>query len=194
MPVLNGFEMLKRLTYMPGIIFTTAYEEYAIRAFEENSVDYLLKPVEPERLAKAIEKLRRISGPAPLLSPSGIDALANALKEKKEVKALPVRIGDKILLIRTEQIAYLEAKDKYVYIVTDENIEYLTDFTLSALEEKLEAPFTRVHRAFIINSDKVREFHRGDSGTFIIIMKDRQNTKIYSGRAYSENVKALFNI
>src|SRR5687767_11348444 len=91
MPVMNGFEMLKRLTYMPRIIFTTAFEEYAIRAFEENSIDYLLKPVEPDRLAKAIDKLKRLFDTSPLLSTARIDALVNALNAKKEVKALPVR-------------------------------------------------------------------------------------------------------
>lgn len=194
MPILNGFEMLSKLKYLPKIIFTTAFEEYAIKAFEENSIDYLLKPIEPERLDKAIQKLVRLSN-APLSSlPEQINAVITALNVKKEFKSLPVKIGDKILLIKPEQIAFLEAKDKYVYIVTDENIEYLTDFTLSSLEEKLPRPFMRVHRAYIINCDKIKELHKGDSGSYIIVMKDKKNTKIYSGRSYSENVRSLFEI
>ena len=194
MPVLNGFEMLNRLKHLPKVIFTTAFEEYAIKAFEENSIDYLLKPIEPERLDKAVQKLKRLGNTDTSLLPEQINAVVNALHVKKEIKSLPVKIGDKILLIKPEQIAFLEAKDKYVFIVTDDNIEYLTDFTLTSIEEKLSRPFMRVHRAYIINCDKIKEFYKGDSGSFIITMKDKKNTRIYSGRSYSENVKSLFEI
>ena len=194
MPVLNGFEMLAKLKHLPKVIFTTAFEEYAIKAFEENSIDYLLKPIEPERLDKAIEKLKRLSNNDASLMQEQINAVVNALNVKKDVKAFPVRIGDKIILIKPEQIVYLEAKDKYVFIVTDENIEYLTDFTLTSLEEKLGAPFMRIHRSFMINTDKIKEFHKGDSSSYIVVMKDKKNTKIYSGRSYSENVRSLFEL
>ncbi len=194
MPVMNGFEMLSRLKHLPKVIFTTAFEDYAIKAFEENSIDYLLKPIEPERLDKAIQKLKRLGNTDTSLLPEQINAVVKALHVKKEIKSLPVKMGDKIFLIKPEQIAFLEAKDKYVYIVTDDNMEYLTDFTLTSLEEKLSRPFMRVHRAYIINCDKVKEFHKGDSGSFIITMKDKKNTRIYSGRSYSENVKSLFEI
>ena len=193
MPGLNGFEMLNKLKHLPKVIFTTAFEEYAIKAFEENSIDYLLKPIEPARLEKALDKLKRLSNDTTNFQQQ-LNAVANTLNARKEFKSFPVKIGDKILLIKPEQIVFLEAKDKYVYIVTDENIEYLTDFTLTSLEEKLPPPFMRVHRAYMINCDKIKEFHKGDSSTFIIVMKDRKNTKIYTGRSYSEKVKSLFEL
>lgn len=194
MPVLNGFEMLKRVKHIPKVIFTTAFEEYSIKAFEENSIDYLLKPIEPERLEKAVQKLQRLSKTDASVSAEQIQTMINTLNQKKQFKSIPVKIGDKILLIKPEQISFFEAKDKYVNIVTDENIEYLIDFTLSSLEEKLPTTFMRVHRAFIINCDKIKEIHKSDSSSFIILLKDKMNTKIYSGRSYNENIRSLFDL
>ena len=194
MPGMNGFEMLNKLEYLPKIIFTTAFDEYAIKAFEENSIDYLLKPIEVERLDKAVDKLKRLSNSDSVALPLQLNKLIAELKGKKEVKSLPVKIGDKILLIKPEQISYLEAKDKYVFIVTDENKEYLTDFTLTSLEEKLSAPFLRVHRAIMINTDKIKEIHKGFNGSFSLIMKDNNKTKIQTGRSYSDSVKGIFEL
>lgn len=194
MPVINGFEMLSKLTHLPKVIFTTAFEEYAIKAFEENSIDYLLKPIEAERLDKAIEKLKRLSPQSPSMLPGQLHAFIDSLKAKKEIKSIPVKIGDRILLIKLEQIVYFEAKEKYVFIHTEDNREYLTDFTLTSLEEKLSAPFLRVHRAFMINTDKIKEVHKGFNSSYIIIMKDVNATKINTGRSYSDSVKSLFEL
>lgn len=195
MPVLTGFEMLKRLKYIPKVIFTTAYEEHAIKAFEENSIDYLLKPIEPERLDKAIEKLKRLSKTETVAWPEQLNLILKTIGSvKEEIKSVPVKIGDRILLIRLDQIVYFEAKDKYVYLHTEEGVEYLVDFTLSALEEKLPVAFVRVHRAYMINRNKIKEIHKGFSNSFILVMKDKNLTKIYSGRSFSENVKKVFEI
>jgi two-component system, LytTR family, response regulator len=193
MPVMNGFEMLSQLKHIPKIIFTTAFEEYAIKAFEENSIDYLLKPIDAERLDKAIEKFNRFSKPENI-QPDQISNLLASMQTKKEIKSIPVKIGDRFLLINTSQIVFMEAKDKYVYLVTDDNNEYLTDFTLAALEEKLSTPFLRIHRAYMINADKIREVHKGFNGSFIFSMKDQKNTKINSGRSYNETVKKIFEL
>ncbi len=191
MPVMNGFEMLQQLTHQPKIIFTTAFEEYAIKAFEENSIDYLLKPIEKERLEKSLEKLKRLTSGS---DTKQLQQLLATLQPKKEFKSFPVKVGDKILLLKPEEINHLEARDKYVYIVTDSNIEYITDFSLTALEEKLPVPFHRVHRAFIINTDKIKEVHKGFSGSFLIVMKDKNQTRIHTGRSYNDQVKTLFEL
>ena len=192
MPVMTGFEMLQQLKHQPKIIFTTAFEEYAIKAFEENSIDYLLKPVEKERLEKSIEKLKRLSGGNN--NTQQLQQVLASLQPKKEFKSFPVKVGDKILLIKPEQISHLEARDKYVFIVTDTNSEYITDFSLTALEEKLPVPFHRVHRAFIINADKIKEVHKGFSGSFLVVMNDKNQTRIHTGRSYNDQVKALFEL
>lgn len=192
MPVMNGFEMLRELEHPPRIIFTTAYEDYAIKAFEENSIDYLLKPVEKERLAKAIDKLKRLS---PEANTNGhLQKVMDAIQPKKEFKAFPVKVGDKMLLIKPEEIAYLEARDKYVFIITLNNAEYITDFSLTSLEEKLPAPFMRVHRAFIVNTEKIKEIHCAMSGSFTMVMTDKNHTNIHTGRSYYEQVKSLINL
>lgn len=194
MPVLNGFEMLKKLQHIPKIIFTTAFEEYAIKAFEENSIDYLLKPIEPERLDKAIQKCKRMSSSDTGNLTSQLGNLLQSIQTKKEFKSIPVKIGDKIILIKPENIAYFEAKDKYVFIVTTENAEYLTDFTLTSLEAQLPPEFLRVHRAYIIHTDKIKELRREDNSVFCIVMNDNRGTKIYSGRSYYERIKSRLQL
>jgi two-component system LytT family response regulator len=194
MPLMTGFEMLSKLKHQPKVVFTTAFEDYAIKAFEENSIDYLLKPIETERLDKTIEKLKRINpGEQQNSLPGQISALLNSIQPKKEIRSIPVRTGDKIQLIKTEQIVYFEAKEKFVFIVTADNREHLTDFTLASLEEKLSDPFIRVHRAFIINRDMIRELYRGFNSSYTIVMKDQKNTRISTGRSYNESVKHLFD-
>jgi two-component system LytT family response regulator len=192
MPVLTGFEMLRKLKYVPKVIFTTAYEEFAIKAFEENSIDYLLKPVEEERLNRTVEKLKRLERPAAFTLPTDIQSLIESMTNKKNARSIPVKIGDKILLIQLEQIIYMEAREKYVFLVTEDGKEFLTDFTLNALEEKLGTPFIRVHRAFIINRDKIREVHKGFNSTFVVVMRDQHGTKISTGRSYVDQVRNLF--
>src|SRR5688572_29341403 len=192
MPIMTGFDMLGLLHYQPKIIFTTAFDNYAIKAFEENSIDYLLKPVEQERLDKALDKLKRLG--AQNIEPDQLQKMLNALQPVKNFKSFPVKVGDKILLIKPEEITYLEARDKYVFIVTESNKEYITDFSLTTLEEKLPEPFLRVHRSFIINCDKIKEVHKGFSGSFIIVMTDKNQTKINSGRSFNEQVKRILEL
>lgn len=194
MPGFNGFEVLEKILHNPMVIFTTAFDSYALKAFEENSVDYLLKPIESERLDKAIEKLQRLSKDSDIKLQPQLHKLIEALNTRKEFKSFPVKIGDKIIFIKPEDISYLEAKDKYVFIVTDENKEYLTDFSLSSLEDKLPRNFVRVHRAHIINTDKIKEIHKGFNSCFSIIMKDSAKSRIQTGRSYNDQVKAIFEL
>ncbi len=135
MPVLNGFEMLSRLAKPPKVIFTTAYDQYAVKAFEEESIDYLLKPIEEERLSKAINRLQTLSGATDYTIP--LDLLMKQLKIKKEVKTLTVKIGDRILLIKIQDLVYIEAEEKYVFLNTLDGKRNLTDFTITSLTEKL---------------------------------------------------------
>lgn len=193
MPVLSGFEMLQKLNYQPRIIFTTAYEAYAIKAFEENSIDYLLKPVEPERLEKAMMKLKD-SVQDKSLSMERLQQVVSALKPAKELRAFPVKVGDRIVMLKPDEICYFEAREKYVFIVTENNREFITDFTLTLLEEKLPETFLRIHRAFIINTSKIKEIHKGSSGSFTVNMTDVSGTRIHTGRSYSESVKRLMEL
>ena len=192
MPVFNGFEMLSQLEHQPKVVFTTAYDQYAIKAFEEDSIDYLLKPVERNRLEKTIEKLQRTQHqPVPDLP---LQALIEQLHIKNDIKTLTVKIGDKILLIKLDRIIYIEAEEKYVFLHTAECKKHLTDYTISSLEAKLPEVFVCVHRSIIINSDHIKEIRKGFNGTFVFVMNDYKNTCIASSRSNGEKLRERFGI
>jgi two-component system LytT family response regulator len=195
MPGLNGFEMLKQIKHMPKIIFTTAYEEYAIKAFEENSVDYLLKPIEEDRLELSIKKLQRNSQPVEAIDHAMLSKILSSIAPTgKAITSIPVKKGDRIFIIKLDDIAFLEAKEKYVFINTMDDQELLVDFTLTHLEEKLPDNFIRVHRGHIINKDKVKEVQRYFDGRYVLVLNDNKNTKIISGASYAKEIKSLIDL
>lgn len=192
MPVLNGFEMLGRLDKPPKVIFTTAYDQYAVKAFEENSIDYLLKPIEKERLEKAINKLKSLLPGNNFNIP--LDLLISQLKIKKDIKTLTVKIGDRILLIKLQDLVFIEAEDKYVFLNTHDGKKNLTDFTIASLEEKLPDHFVKINRSTIINSDLIKEIRKGFNGAFFFIMDDVNHTKLSSSRGQSPALREIFDI
>jgi two-component system LytT family response regulator len=195
MPVLTGFELLAKLSYMPLVVFATAFEAYAIRAFEENSVDYLLKPIEPERLARTIQKLkdRTTKNQENPVSTQLLEMIAQ-LKPKKELTSISVKLGDRILLIRIDDITHFEAEDKYVYLYTQEGKKHLLDYSLTTLEEKLPAQFVRVSRSAIINQLHIQEIQKYFNGKYVIILHDKTHTKITTGSSFADKVKKLFEL
>lgn len=192
MPQMTGFEMLSRLSYMPMVVFVTAYDQYAIKAFEENSIDYLLKPVEKERLAKTMDKLRNLRPEQEqTLSQESLRQLIGSMVPKKEMHSISVKSGDKILFVSLSDISFFQAEDKYVLLNTVDNKQYLMNYTITSLEEKLPSNFVRVSRSTIVNSSKIREMERYFTGKYMIVMLDQKQTKIESGSTYQENVKRL---
>ncbi len=191
MPVLNGFDMLKQLKVQPKVVFTTAYDQYAVKAFEENSIDYLLKPIEKERLAVTIEKIQHIAATPQQLP---LQSLIDQLKPKKDVKTLTVKIGDKILLIKLSDIVAIEADEKYVFLLTFDGNRHLTDFTLSALEQKLPDNFVRIHRGSIINEDYIKEIRKSFNGALVFVMNSKTELKLSSSRSNSETLRGKFDI
>jgi two-component system LytT family response regulator len=192
MPVFNGFEMLARLKHQPKVVFATAYDQYAIKAFEEDSIDYLLKPVEPERLEKTIKKLQQTQQQLP--DYLQLQALMKQLQVKKEIKTLTVKIGDKIILVKLDTIVYVDAEEKYVFLHTSDEKKHLTDFTISSLEEKLPEQFVRIHRSYVINSDYIKEIRKSFNGSFVFVMNDKGNTRLTSSRSNSDTLREKFNI
>lgn len=192
MPILNGFEMLAKLKHQPKVVFTTAYDQYAIKAFEEGSIDYLLKPIELERLDKTIKKLKQTNlNAAP---PIAIEDLLRQINGKKTIKTLTVKIGDKILLVKLSDIVHIQAEDKYVFLHTVDGKKHLTDFTLSNLEDKLPEEFLRVHRSDIINTDYIKEIRKGFNGALIFILNNINETRVTSSRSNSEALRIRFDI
>lgn len=194
MPDLTGFEVLEQLQKKPNIIFTTAYEQYAIKAFETFSIDYLLKPIKEERLDLSIQKLKEFGRLNQTINVNGLQEIIRQFQAPKKATALPIKTGDRINLVRYENISYLEAQDKYVCVFTADGQKYLTDQSLTILSEKLPPSFCRIHRSYIINKDKIREMHRHFSGRYLFVMDDRAGTRLTSGRTYQDVFRTEFGL
>ncbi len=153
MPQLNGFEVLELLgDEAPDIIFVTAYDEFAVKAFEANALDYLLKPINPERLKKSIEKLKN-SGD---VNYKGYNKILDIQKEQISLNRILVKDGSNVHIIPVNEIVWLEAQDDYVAIHTEKNLFLKLD-RLSNFENLLdERLFKRIHRSFIVNMDYVQ--------------------------------------
>ncbi|MES2275261.1 MAG: response regulator [Bacteroidota bacterium] len=191
MPVLNGFEMLSKLDKQPKVVFTTAYDQYAIKAFEEDSIDYLLKPIEAERLEKTIKRLQQTQ--SQVAEPLPLGALMKQLLVKKDIKTLTVKIGDRILLIKLNDILFIDAEDKYVFLHTADGKKHLTDFTISSLEDKLPEQFLRIHRGTMINTDHIKEIRKGFNGALVFLM-NHTDAKLTSSRSNGDMLRVKFGI
>lgn len=208
MPLLNGFEMLAHVTAMPMVVFATAFDQYAVRAFEENSVDYLLKPIEAERLARTAQKIQTLATRSDASSEQAIDdepaalpmatenvmRLLAQMQPKKEIYSISVKIGDKIRLIPLSDIVYFEAEDKYVFLATTDGQKFLTSYTLTTLSEKLPETFVRISRSAMINRQKISEAHKHFDGKFQLIMGDKKATRLTTGTTYSDTVRQLLEL
>ena len=203
MPLLNGFEMLSRLTLMPMVVFATAFDQYAIRAFEENSVDYLLKPIETERLTRTAQKIRalverqNVATESPAVTnpmTENVLRLLAQMQPKKEIYSISVKTGDKIRLIPLSDIAFFEAEDKYVFLSTMDGQKFLTTYTLTTLTEKLPDTFVRVSRSVMVNRHKIAEVHRHFDGKFMLAMTDKKSTRLTTGSTYGEAVRGLLEL
>ncbi len=186
MPELNGFEVLEKIKHTPEIIFTTAYDEYAIKAFEVNSIDYLLKPIEPERLAKAIGRLNSVE------SKIYTDKISNliSLYEQNWATKLQAKVGDKIKFIDVNSIAILKAADKYVELITTEGNIYILNDSLTSLADKLNPnDFKRTHRSYIVNIELVDEIVKGIDGKPKIKLKNLPKERIPVSNSFKHNLK-----
>lgn len=171
MPKLNGFEMLELMDESPQIIFTTAYDAYAVKAFENNAVDYLLKPFSKERLHDALAK-----GRAAMAHAKGEGNRQKLIdlrdRENEVLTRIAVKTGNKINIIYPPQIQYLESQDDYVMIYTSEG-KYLKQKTMKFFENHLPAEqFVRVHRSYIVRVDFVNQIELYNKDGYIIKLKN----------------------
>ncbi|MCI0919911.1 LytR/AlgR family response regulator transcription factor [Sphingobacterium rhinopitheci] len=175
MPKLTGFEMLEILDHMPHIVFTTAFEEFAIKAFEKSAVDYLLKPISEERFEQALQKFRG------LYQNKQPQKALTALKEEIEEEVLErivVKNGTQIKLIPAQQIIFLEAYDDYVKIHTKDGM-FLKNKTMASFEKQLDAKqFVRVHRSFIIKVDQLAKIEPMEKESYRGILLNGEKVSI----------------
>jgi two-component system LytT family response regulator len=168
MPKINGFEMLELVEKHPAVIFTTAFDEYAIKAFEVNAVDYLLKPIEQSRFEQAIHKL-----PARLNGGDGNtkELLDSASLNPAQNNRVVVKKNGVIKIIAVTDIHYLEADDDYVKLSTTEGI-FHKNKTMSFFEQTLESSqFIRIHRSYIINLAQVTKIELKEKDSYIVLLK-----------------------
>ncbi len=194
MPDMTGFEVLSALTYQPLVIFTTAYEQYAIKAFENYSIDYLVKPFGAARFEKAIQKFEKFSQETNPLDYSKLEQLVKELKPTKKTTTFPVKVGDKIMLLDFQHIAYFQADDKYVRVHDKKGKSYLGDWSLGQLAKELPANFIRVHRSYMVNKEMIVEVRKFFKGKYILTLKDEQRTTITTGGTYAKEVDQLLTI
>src|SRR6185437_10209021 len=175
MPKINGFEMLELVEQPPAVIFTTAFDEYAIKAFESHAVDYLLKPFNKERFDKAIRKwLDQHATAVPNASTPGApsdDLLETAAQSPAQQQRIVVKTGGKIKIIPIEDIHYLEAADDYVKIHTH-NGAFLKNRTMSFFERTLDASqFVRTHRSYILNVQQVTRIDPYEKDSHLCVLQ-----------------------
>ena len=187
MPGKNGFELLAGLSKLPIIIFCTAHEEYALKAFDTNSVDYLVKPIQLERLEKTVRKINALQ--QNLTSTQLQQVIQEISQQKKEQKmtSITVKKKDKIIFIKLENVNHFEAKDKYIIIHTHQG-EELIESSLAKLVEKLPNNFVQVHRKYIINTNYVRELQKYFNSRYLITLKNKEQTQITTGRSYKQAI------
>jgi two-component system, LytTR family, response regulator len=190
MPKLTGFEMLELLEYKPEIIFTTAYNQFAIKAFEQNAVDYLLKPFPKERLVQAIDRaMERIAGNQKGETP--IDKLTE-LPESDFLERVVVKDKSKIHIIPMEQVRYFESLDDYVMIYTKDK-RYVKQKTMRFFEDHLNSKeFVRIHRSYIVRVEEIAEIQQYEKEAHIVILKN-DHTKLKVSKTGYKNLKEALN-
>lgn len=172
MPKINGFEMLELLDTLPPVIFATAFDEYAIKAFEANAVDYLLKPFSKDRFNTALEKwaAKQNNASAPAKNIAGL--LEHSEKQPDEKNRIVVKSNNEISIVPVNDIFYIEAYDDYVKIFTKDNY-YLKKKTMGYYEEVLDdSKFFRVHRSFIISLQQLTRIEPLEKNSYIALLKN----------------------
>jgi two-component system LytT family response regulator len=167
MPKINGFEMLELVENAPAVIFTTAFDEYAIKAFESNAIDYLLKPFSKERFDKALQKY---INQQKSFSQKTDAVLESAALSPVQQNRVVVKDGSKIKIIPVTQIQYLEAADDYVKIFTTEG-SFLKKKTMSYFEQSLlPFQFVRIHRSYIVNTQLITRIDAYEKDSHLLLL------------------------
>lgn len=202
MPAMNGFDFLARLPEQPFVIFTTAYDEYALQAFQVNSIDYLLKPIEEPQLERALRKLDRIT-PRPQTQWQQRPELSHLLHElssalRRERPEFPrriaTRLGERITFIDVESVTHFIAQDKLTYAIAGGK-QHCVDQTITDLERRLDpAHFFRIHRSVLVNVDWIQQLNAFFAGRLVVTLKDAQHTQLTVARDRVRPLKARLGI
>lgn len=197
MPDMDAFEVLHSLEDdVPLIVFTTAFENFALRAYEENTVDYLLKPIEPERLANTIEKLRKRFPVFQSEQQIPQDFSWEKFRSMVDpggfyLQRIQVKIGNRILLVGVDEIIRFHSEEKYTTIYTTTN-QYIIETPLVDLEKKLDPrQFVRIHRAHLVAIDYIAEIRKTDMSRLNVVLRDKDKTTLLVSRNFVKKVRSL---
>ncbi len=195
MPRLDGFGVIEAVGVkrMPHVIFVTAYDEHALRAFEVSALDYLLKPIDGGRFSEALERARsRIRGENLEAVSERLHEMMAALRaERKHLERLSIKSAGRITFLSVDEIDWIEAADNYVQVHAGRE-SHLLHATMNSLEGRLDPDkFLRIHRSAIVNVGRIKELHPMFHGEYRIVLKD--GTRLTSGRGYRENLQKLLN-
>lgn len=206
MPGLTGFEVARRVLEV-GIecqfVFVTAYDQHAIQAFDINAVDYLLKPVAPERLETAIERVRkRVQADRGAAKPTGTELekllqLLSGREERREDRReqLAVKVGDRFLLIKTDEVVHASVEDDVITVVTNSLSGTSNYRTLDELQARLDpAVFWRVHRSHLVNINRIKEIVPWFSRNYILKMKDAKGSEIPVSRSQTKRLREYLRL
>jgi two-component system LytT family response regulator len=193
MPEMDGFAVVREIgaTHMPGVVFVTAHDQYAIQAFEINALDYLLKPVIEERFMKALARAKsRICSDATTDLNRQIMGLIECIATPpRHVKRLAVRSAGKTLFVDAEDVDWMEAAENYVELHVG-RASHLVHVTMNAIEKSLDPQiFVRIHRSIIVNLGRIKSLESGAHGEYVITLQD--GARLQSGRTYSERLRVL---
>jgi len=187
MPRFNGFDVLAKLPRQPIVIFTTAYDQYALKAFGVNSVDYLLKPIEPEALERALKKVEGLRQSGTEFQPklqAMLKQVAESLRETRPqyLERIASRLGDRIWFLDIDRVTHFYAEDKLTYAVS-EGKPFCIDHSISDLETKLDPKkFFRIHRSTMVNLASIKEVTSFPGGTLNVRLSDSKGTDLTVAR------------
>ncbi|MEQ8171978.1 MAG: LytTR family transcriptional regulator DNA-binding domain-containing protein [Candidatus Eremiobacterota bacterium] len=191
MPGIDGLELAREITFMeekPVIVFVTAYDEYAIKAFELAATDYILKPAHPKRLKKTLERVISITGEKPDRDRT-VEKLFTVSCQSKLTRIIARRKGkENRILVDIQDILYFYARGRDCFLVT-EGEEFDVKYNLKELEERLDKIFVRCHKSFLVNINHIGEIIPWFTGSYMIKMNDRQKSEVPVSRKYAKEFK-----
>jgi len=189
MPKLNGFEVLDLVDYRPSVIFVTAHDNFALKAFEVHAIDYLLKPFSQERFNEALTKAKEQSSKK--YQENLAEVLTAARTQKKPLERILVKEGSKVIIIAADAVDYIEAQDDYVSIMANGK-GHLKHQRLSELETLLSPErFLRIHRSFIVNIERLSRIEPYAKDSYVVILRD--GTKLPVSRTKFSALKRLLS-
>lgn len=200
MPGLDGFDVIEEIgaDKMPYVVFVTAYDEHALRAFEVHAVDYLLKPIDQERLRSAVDRCRslighpdapdvtsRLSALLQEIDPSAADPTPSSASERFVIKT-----GGRIRFVDADDVNWVEAAGDYVRLHTGDKVHLLRE-TMSTMEERLSDDFLRIHRSTIVNVQRIKELRPYGNSEYIVVLADGTERKL--SRTYRDDLADYFD-